>query len=77
MFGSKTKSDILKYLIFRRQGVSMRALEAEIGWTFPAIKKQVDSSLHLERIFFPFDFSKLKAILKYLCIFLFNMSELI
>lgn len=43
LFGSKTKSDILKYLIFRRQGVSMRALEAEIGWTFPAIKKQVDS----------------------------------
>lgn len=43
LFGSKTKSDILKYLVFRRQGVSMRALEAEIGWTFPAIKKQIDS----------------------------------
>ena len=43
LFGSKTKVDILKYLIFRRQGVSMRALETELGWTFPAIKKQVDT----------------------------------
>ena len=43
LFGSKTKVDIIKYLLFRRQGVSMRALEAELGWTFPAIKKQVDS----------------------------------
>lgn len=43
LFGSKAKCDILKYLIFRRQGVSMRALEAELGWTFPAIKKQIDA----------------------------------
>ena len=43
LFGSKTKVDILKYLLFKRQGVSMRALESEIEWTFPAIKKQVDS----------------------------------
>jgi len=43
LFWSKTKVDILKYLVFRRQWVSMRALESEIGWTFPAIKKQVDS----------------------------------
>lgn len=43
LFGSKTKVDILKYLLFKRQGVSMRALESEIPWTFPAIKKQVDS----------------------------------
>lgn len=43
LFGSKTKVDILKYLIFRRQWVSMRALETELWWTFPAIKKQVDS----------------------------------
>lgn len=43
LFGSKTKVDILKYLLFRRQGVSMRALESELDWTFPAIKKQVDS----------------------------------
>ena len=43
LFGSKTKVDILKYLLFRRQGISMRALESEIERTFPAIKKQVDS----------------------------------
>lgn len=43
LFGSKTKVDILKYLIFRRQGISMRALESDLWWTFPAIKKQVDS----------------------------------
>ena len=43
LFWSKTKVDILKYLVFRRQWVSMRALESEIWWTFPAIKKQVDS----------------------------------
>lgn len=42
LFGSKAKVDILKYLIFRRQGISMRALETELWWTFPAIKKQVD-----------------------------------
>ena len=35
--------DILKYLVFCRQWISMRALESEIWWTFPAIKKQVDS----------------------------------
>ena len=43
LFWSKTKVDILKYLIFRRQWISMRALESEIWWTFPAIKKQIDS----------------------------------
>ena len=43
LFWSKTKVDILKYLIFRRQWVSMRALESEIWRTFPAIKKQIDS----------------------------------
>lgn len=43
LFGSKAKVDILKYLLFRRQWVSMRALESELEWTFPAIKKQVDS----------------------------------
>lgn len=43
LFGSKTKVDILKYLLFRRQWISMRALESELDWTFPAIKKQVDS----------------------------------
>ncbi len=43
LFGSKTKVDILKYLLFKRQGISMRALESEIERTFPAIKKQIDS----------------------------------
>jgi hypothetical protein len=43
LFGSQTKVDIFKYLIFKRQGISMRALESELTWTFPAIKKQVDS----------------------------------
>ena len=43
LFGSKTKVDILKYLLFRRQWISMRALESELEWTFPAIKKQIDS----------------------------------
>lgn len=43
LFGSKTKSDILKYLIFRRQSVSIRALENETWWTFPGIKKQVEA----------------------------------
>lgn len=48
LFWSKTKVDILKYLLFRRQGVSMRALESELQRTFPAIKKQVDSLLEAE-----------------------------
>lgn len=43
LFWSKTKVDILKYLVFRRQWISMRALESEIWRTFPAIKKQIDS----------------------------------
>lgn len=43
LFWSKAKVDILRYLIFKRQWVSMRALENELEWTFPAIKKQVDS----------------------------------
>jgi len=43
LFWSKAKVDILKYLIFKRQGLSMRALENELSRTFPAIKKQIDS----------------------------------
>lgn len=39
---SKTKVDILKYLIFKRQWISIRALENELERSFPAIKKQVD-----------------------------------
>lgn len=42
LFWSKTKVDILKYLVFKRQWVSMRALENELPWSFPAIKKQTD-----------------------------------
>jgi hypothetical protein len=42
LFGSKTKSDILKYLVFRRQGISMRAFEHELQRSFPAIKKQIN-----------------------------------
>lgn len=42
LFGSSTKVDILKYLIFKRQWVSIRALDSELTWSFPAIKKQID-----------------------------------
>ncbi len=42
LFWSRTKTDILKFLVFRRQGVSVRAFETELTWSFPAIKKQVD-----------------------------------
>ncbi len=42
---SKAKTDILKYLFFKRQWVSLRALENELDWTFPAIKKQTDMLL--------------------------------
>jgi len=43
LFGSRTKSDILKYLVFRRQGISVRAFESELTRSFPAIKKQIDA----------------------------------
>lgn len=42
LFGSKAKADILKYLVFRRQGISIRAFESELTRSFPAIKKQID-----------------------------------
>jgi len=45
LFGSKAKVDILKYLLFKRQWISMRALEWDLERTFPAIKKQIDSLL--------------------------------
>jgi hypothetical protein len=48
----------LKYLIFRRQGISIRALEHEIPWTFPAIKKQVDSLEESEVVVIDKDASK-------------------
>lgn len=41
LFWSKAKADILKYLVFRRQGISLRAFESELEWSFPAIKKQI------------------------------------
>jgi biotin operon repressor len=42
LVGSKAKADILKYLVFRRQWISIRAFEAELERSFPAIKKQID-----------------------------------
>ena len=42
LVGSKAKADILKYLVFRRQGISIRAFESELERSFPAIKKQID-----------------------------------
>lgn len=60
---SKTKSDILKYLIFRRQGVSMRAMSNDITWTFPAIKKQIDSLEESEIIMIERDNNKFYIIL--------------
>lgn len=41
--GSKTKVDILKYLLFNQEWVSARELESKLNYSFPAIKKQVDN----------------------------------
>jgi len=49
--GSKVKGDILKYLLFVSEWVSMRALENKLWWSFPAIKKQVDILLECWVIF--------------------------
>ncbi|UFX83381.1 hypothetical protein [Candidatus Absconditicoccus praedator] len=46
--GSKTRAGIIKYLLFKRQGISMRALETDLAWSFTAIKKQVDSLLEAD-----------------------------
>ncbi len=43
--GSKTRAGIIKYLLFKRQWVSLRALESDLNWSFTAIKKQIDSLL--------------------------------
>ena len=43
LFGSKTKVDILKYLIFKWEWISARELENHLNQSFPAIKKQVDN----------------------------------
>lgn len=45
---SKTRAGIIKYLLFKRQGISMRALETDLAWSFTAIKKQVDSLLEAD-----------------------------
>lgn len=47
---SKTRAWIIKYLLFKRQWVSIRALESELNWSFTAIKKQVDSLLEADII---------------------------
>ena len=42
LLGSQAKADILKFLVFKREGISARALENFLSWSFPSIKKQVD-----------------------------------
>ena len=54
----------MKYLLFRRQGISIRALEHEIPWTFPAIKKQVDSLDESEIVLIDKDASKWSITIK-------------
>ena len=43
LFWSKTKVDILKYLIFKDEWLSARELETKLKQSFPAIKKQLDN----------------------------------
>jgi len=43
LFGGKTKTDILKYLIFKQEWLSARELESHLQQSFPAIKKQLDN----------------------------------
>jgi len=81
LFGSKAKVDILKYLLFRRQGVSMRALETELERTFPAIKKQIDSLKKANIVEIGDDANKRSIILKEECtnpikgIFMFGIEQ--
>jgi len=42
LLGSQAKADILKFLVFKREGISARALENYLSWSFPSIKKQID-----------------------------------
>lgn len=42
LFWSETKTDILKYLVFVREGISIRGLENKLNWSFPAIKNQIE-----------------------------------
>ncbi len=43
LFWSKTKVNILKYLLFKEDKISARELENHIHQSFPAIKKQIDN----------------------------------
>jgi len=43
LFWSKTKVNILKYLLFKEDKISARELESHIQQSFPAIKKQIDN----------------------------------
>lgn len=43
LFWSKTKVNILKYLLFKEDKISARELENNIQQSFPAIKKQIDN----------------------------------
>lgn len=43
LFWSKTKVNILKYLLFKQEWISARELESNINQSFPAIKKQIDN----------------------------------
>jgi len=43
LFWSKTKVDILRYLIFKEEWLSARELENQLKQSFPAIKKQLDN----------------------------------
>jgi hypothetical protein len=43
LFGNRTKVDILKYLMFKEDGISARELENNLSQSFPAIKKQIDN----------------------------------
>lgn len=40
--GNKTKFEIIKFLLFKQEGISARELESHINCSFPAIKKQID-----------------------------------
>ena len=49
LFWSKAKADILKYLVFRRQGISVRAFE-RICKRFPKHKKTDDEYEDLQSV---------------------------
>ena len=42
LLGSQSKADILKFLVFKKEGISARALENYLSRSFPSIKKQID-----------------------------------